>query len=268
MGSQTLPEEALAGQASYIEKNTRTEEILFEDREAAQENPEPFIRRRLQEREYLGLIRMGYVHLLEQYLERISRSPVKQGKVSFDPLNQTRYLAVALTTLACRAAMDGGVPEHVAYAISDNFIQEIDRITEPQKVSQRTGEILLGFCRAVQRYRLGEHSPAVRKCCEYMGLHLHSKLSLEQLGSVCNLSPNYISDLFHKEFGMGAMQYFQLQKLMYAKHLLQTTDYSISEISAQLAYPSHSNFTQRFRQTYGITPAQFRQSGQHEKSNE
>ena len=36
----------------------------------------------------------------------------------------------------------------------------------------------------------------------------------EQLGSLCNLSPNYISDMFHKEFGMGALQYFQLKKLI------------------------------------------------------
>lgn len=238
--------------------SAQAEKILFEDREIAQMDPRPFIRRRIEEQEYLGLVRLGYTHLLEQYLKSGSRTPVKSGTLSFDPLAQARYMAVVVTALACRAAMEGGVPEQVAYAFSDSYIQQIDRILDPGEIGRKTGEIMLGFCRAVQQFRLGDHSPAVRKCCEYMGLHLHGSLRLEQLGRLCGLSPNYISDLFRKEFGMGALQYFQMQKLMYAKHLLQTTEYSVSEIAAQLSYPSHSNFTQRFRRVYGITPAQFR----------
>ena len=236
----------------------QAEKILFEDRETAQMDPRPFVRRRIEEQGYLGLVRLGYTHLLEQYLEPGSRTPVKSGTLSSDPLTQARYLAVAATTLVCRAAMEGGLPEQIAYAFSDSYIQQIDRILDPGEIGRKTGEIMLSFCRAVQQYRLGDHSPAVRKCCEYMGLHLHGSLRLEQLGRLCSLSPNYISDLFRKEFGMGALQYFQMQKLMYAKHLLQTTEYSISEIAAQLSYPSHSNFTQRFHRVYGITPAQFR----------
>lgn len=234
------------------------EKILFEDRETAQMDPPPFVQRRIEEQGYLGLVRLGYTHLLEQYLEPGSRTPVKSGTLSSDPLTQARYIAVAATTLVCRAAMEGGLPEEIAYALSDSYIQQIDRIPDPGEIGRKTGEIILGFCRAVQQYRLGDHSPAVRKCCEYMGLHLHGSLRLEQLGRLCSLSPNYISDLFRKEFGMGALQYFQMQKLKYAKHLLQTTEYSISEIAAQLSYPSQSNFTQRFHRVYGITPAQFR----------
>lgn len=234
------------------------EKILFEDRETAPMDPRPFVRRRIKEQGYLGLVRLGYTHLLEQYLEPDGRTPVKSGTLSSDPLTQARYLAVVATTLVCRAAMEGGLPEQIAYAFSDSYIQQIDRILDPGEIGRKTREIMLDFCRAVQQYRLGDHSPAVRKCCEYMGLHLHGSLRLEQLGRLCSLSPNYISDLFRKEFGMGALQYFQMQKLIYAKHLLQTTEYSISEIAAQLAYPSHSNFTQRFHRVYGITPAQFR----------
>ena len=49
--------------------SAQAEKILFEDREIAQMDPRPFIRRRIEEQEYLGLVRLGYTHLLEQYLK-------------------------------------------------------------------------------------------------------------------------------------------------------------------------------------------------------
>ena len=44
-----------------------------------------------------------------------------------------------------------------------------------------------------------------------------------------------------------------------AKHLLESTDLSISSIAMELGYADHYFFARQFKQKVGITPGKFRE---------
>ena len=101
-------------------------------------------------------------------------------------------------------------------------------------------------------------SKAVSTCIDYIYEHLHTRITLATLASVTNLSAPYLSRLFKKEIGYSVSEYILNKKLETAKSMLSSSDYSIAEISASLAFPSQSYFTNVLKKDCGLTPKQFR----------
>ena len=73
-----------------------------------------------------------------------------------------------------------------------------------------------------------------------------------------NLSAPYFSRLFKKETGYSVSGYIMNKKLETAKSMLASSDYSIAEISASLAFPSQSYFTNVLKKDCGLTPKEYR----------
>ncbi len=236
--------------------------VLEEDLERSGITPRPYMNRRNSEKKMLSIICLGNPYLLDMHIQQNIASAGKMtiGVMSKEALSQQRYLCIVIIAIICRSVIDIGVPEHVAYSLSDSLIQQADRMYRPEQLMELSVQAMRLYCKTVQDYKLQHTSPPVRKCCEYMMLKLHSSLSMKELSQICHMSPNYISDLFRKETGISAMQFFHQCKLQYAKHLILHTDWSIAHISAHLSYPSQSNFTERFKKAYGDTPLRFRNS--------
>lgn len=233
---------------------------LEEDLEHSGLTPHLYMNRRNAEKQLLSIICMGNPFLLDLHIQQYiaNTGKVNIGMMSKEVLTQQRYICIVLIAMICRAVIDTGVPEHIAYSLSDSLIQQADKMHRPEQLMEHSALAMRLYCKAVQDYKLKHTSPPVRKCCEYMMLKLHSSISMEELSQICHMSPNYISDLFRKETGFSAMQFYHQAKLQYAKHLVLHTDWNIAHISAHLSYPSQSNFTERFKKTFGTTPMQFR----------
>ena len=73
-----------------------------------------------------------------------------------------------------------------------------------------------------------------------------------------NLSAPYFSRLFKKETGYSVSSYILAKKLETAKSMLASSSYSIAEISASLAFPSQSYFTNVLKKDCGLTPKEYR----------
>ena len=54
--------------------------------------------------------------------------------------------------------------------------------------------------------------------------------------------------------------YIQHRRMLHAKTLLNDTDFNISEIVEKLGLSSKSYFSKIFKETYGISPSEFRQN--------
>lgn len=218
--------------------------------------------RRSEEKLLIAYVSHGNPILLQEHMEN-NITKAKRNAVqllSTLSLTQAKYEGSALVTRARRAAAEAGVPSEVTQSISDACLLEYDAMTTPSVLWNLVQKTLLQFCEAVNEVNLSQFSGAVRQCCEYIHANLCSSISLDELGQVCHLSPHYVSDIFRKDLGIGALQYAHQVKMQYAKFLLEHTDKGIAEISASLSYPSHSNFSQRFKKIYGITPHEFRVS--------
>ena len=92
----------------------------------------------------------------------------------------------------------------------------------------------------------------------YLQEHLSEEISLSVLAEEFHLNPQYISQLFKSEIGVGFLTYLTNMRLEKAKKLLVSTALSVAEIAEQCGYSDYRVFTKVFKKTEGITPSQFR----------
>lgn len=92
----------------------------------------------------------------------------------------------------------------------------------------------------------------------YMQEHLSEEISLSVLADVFHLNPQYISQLFKNEIGVGFLAYLTNIRIEKAKKLLLSTSLSVTEIAEHTGYSDYRVFTKVFKKTEGITPSQFR----------
>ena len=71
-------------------------------------------------------------------------------------------------------------------------------------------------------------------------------------------SPNYLSTLFHREMGVTIKEYVNDLKFQYARHMLETSNFNISEIAGSCGFGDVSYFARKFRERFGKNPSQLR----------
>ncbi|MGN0664723.1 MAG: helix-turn-helix domain-containing protein [Negativibacillus sp.] len=92
----------------------------------------------------------------------------------------------------------------------------------------------------------------------YLQEHLTEEISLSILSDHFHLNPQYISQLFKNEIGVGFLAYLTNIRMEKAKKLLLSTSLSITEIAEQSGYGDYRVFTKVFKKSEGITPSQYR----------
>ena len=92
----------------------------------------------------------------------------------------------------------------------------------------------------------------------YLQEHLSEEISLAILSEEFHLNPQYISQLFKSEIGVGFLAYLTNIRMEKAKKLLLSTSLSVAEVAEQSGYGDYRVFTKTFKKSEGITPSQFR----------
>ncbi len=92
----------------------------------------------------------------------------------------------------------------------------------------------------------------------YLQEHLAEEVSLSVLADQFHLNPQYISQLFKSEIGVGFLTYLTNIRMEKAKKLLLSTSLSIADVAEQSGYADYRVFTKVFKKSEGSTPSQFR----------
>ncbi|WP_167958779.1 helix-turn-helix domain-containing protein [Anaerosporobacter faecicola] len=100
------------------------------------------------------------------------------------------------------------------------------------------------------------YSLPIRQCLHYIHQHLHNKITVATLATVCNLSVDYCSLLFKKEVGKTISSYIRTAKLEATKVLL-TTNCNYSTICYNYGFCSESYYIACFKKEYGVTPREY-----------
>lgn len=246
------------------------ENILFVDNASRKLGPELLDQSLFQQREELefhvpmdietaicSAVESGDRAMLERSLFATHRGRV--GRMSMNELRQAKYSFVCMAVLASRAAIRGGLDAETAFNLSDLYCQRADLLGEDAQIQTLTFTMLMDYCGRVREVRKQPSaSPLIQNCLHYISVHLHEPISLEQLSAHCGLCTRSLSLRFREEVGMGIPEYVHREKLREAEYLLRHTDYTLSEITSYLNYPSQSYFTQIFKKYKTQTPQQYR----------
>lgn len=211
------------------------------------------------EQKKLGSIRAGNLKLLEECQNEVW--PGEIGQLADNPLRQEKNLSIVVISIACRAAIDGGVAPQKAFSMSDVFISNIERMTQVLPIQAAVVEYEREFARAVEQVKHdSEHNRYVERAKEYVAEHIDESIRVVQIGEALGINENYLAGLFHKYEGITLQHYIRKEKVRQAKELLLYSSYSCSEIAALLCFSTQSHFSSAFKREVGMTPAKYRES--------
>ncbi|MGH0516726.1 AraC family transcriptional regulator [Bacillus cereus] len=170
-----------------------------------------------------------------------------------------KYFSISMITLACRYAIEGGLPSEIAYSLSDLYIQSLDKLNNLKDINRLLEEVLCAYADYVNEYRTKKYSQTILACQNYITRNLYQEISLKDLADHIHMHPNYLSTLFKKEVGVSLSIYIQQEKIEEAKRLLALTALSLTDIYSLLNFADQSYFTRVFKKHTGYTPKLFRQ---------
>lgn len=104
----------------------------------------------------------------------------------------------------------------------------------------------------------------VRQAVDFMKEHYRDpETNLSAVARAISVNPSYLSRIFHKETGQTFNSYLNFLRIGYAKHLLMTTQESISAVSEKSGYGNPKYFINLFKKTAGLSPSAYRNSQKH-----
>lgn len=115
------------------------------------------------------------------------------------------------------------------------------------------------FCHDRAHTQLDHRARIVAEVQAYIRQNLDKRLSLNDVASVFNFSPNYLSQLFAQSGESGFVEFVTATRIAAAKNLMATTDLKIYEISDRIGFESAFYFSKVFKKLEGVSPREYMQ---------
>lgn len=87
-----------------------------------------------------------------------------------------------------------------------------------------------------------------------------SGITLEEIGSKLNITPEYLGTLFHREMGVTFSTYMKNYRIGKAKELLCGTQMKLYEIAERVGYSDPKYFSKVFKEVTGQLPTEYRKT--------
>lgn len=185
------------------------------------------------------------------------------GQLSTNKLRQLKNIFITTTTLAVRAAIEGGLSIEKAYQLSDVYINDCERLSDEVSIYGLTYTMYMDFVRRVSDSKsLSNLSQPVKDALDYIQNHTNMPLTVQMVAYHVGFSYSFFSKQFKNETSKTINEAILEAKIEEAKDLLAYTDKSISHISSYLAFSSQSYFQNQFKKVTGCTPLQYRKAKQ------
>ena len=100
----------------------------------------------------------------------------------------------------------------------------------------------------------------IRRAQQYITTHIREKLSVPLVAQQVEVSPSYLTALFHKNLQISPGEYIRRIKLQESKQMIRENNLTFTEIAAQLQYSTVHHFSRQFKEKFGITPTEYAKS--------
>ena len=100
----------------------------------------------------------------------------------------------------------------------------------------------------------------IQQTIEFIENHLDEDINIENLAKMASLSPFYYQRLFRRLVTKPVAEYIKLRRMARATTALLQQDKRILDIALELGFSSHELFTRTFKDTFGLTPEEYRKN--------
>ncbi len=98
----------------------------------------------------------------------------------------------------------------------------------------------------------------INKAYQYMMQNFQREISLQDVASLCNMTPNAFCRYFKSRTQKSVIEFLNELRIGHASKLLQSDIYSISDVCYECGYNSIANFNKFFKSIHKITPSEYR----------
>jgi transcriptional regulator GlxA family with amidase domain len=123
-------------------------------------------------------------------------------------------------------------------------------------------EFLLWLHLQNRRGAIPRRSSLVEEALAKLGAAIEASLAkpmlIGELAGHVGLSARYVARLFARRYGMALQHYLLLRRVELARHLLVSSDLSISGIGRRVGIPDPQYFNKQFRRVVGQSPLVYR----------
>jgi len=167
-------------------------------------------------------------------LERLKKSFQKERSKSQDP-QMENLVDFINRSMGCRLAADQSPKQWV------KILEQYDAL----------------FAANLPRDEL-QSMDIVDQVVAFMEEHFMSNIGIGQIAEQLNITPNYLSTLFHKKTGINFMAYLKKVRMLKARELLSDPNIQVHQVANQVGYFSTRHFARLFAEHYGCLPSEYR----------
>ena len=146
-----------------------------------------------------------------------------------------------------------------AGALSQYVVHNCDRILDGSLVLERFLS-LFNDHRCTTRHLSLCGADYCDIACHYIELNYHTHLMVEDITSFLGISQPYLYRLFMRYRGLSPKAYLNACRMDSARHLLRSTELSVTEIALAVGYTELQAFLRFFKEQSGQTPTQYRRA--------
>ncbi len=98
----------------------------------------------------------------------------------------------------------------------------------------------------------------IHEALEYIEHNFQNDISVEDIAAVCGLNRSYFGKIFKEAIGKTPQEFLLSYRMSKAAELMKLTKLSIGDIGAAVGYASPLHFSRAFKNTYGVSPREWR----------
>lgn len=107
---------------------------------------------------------------------------------------------------------------------------------------------------------LHSENETIRRAQQYISAHIRHKLSVPAVAAQVEVSPSYLTALFHKNLQISPGEYIRRMKLQESKQMIRERSMNFTEIAEALHYSTVHHFSRQFKEKFGMTPSEYAKS--------
>ena len=219
-----------------------------------------FLERRYSvENELIDAVSKGLTHKAEMVFSNIKPENALESRLT-DSLRNAKNYMIILNTLLRKAAEQGKVHPYHIDMVSSDLALKIEAMQSVSECENLLKYMVKKYCRLVNKHSQKSYSLLIQKVTTQIESDISSDLTLNNLASIFQVNPSYLSSLFKKETGATLTEYVNKKRVERAKELLVTTNLQIQNISQRCGMLDVNYFTKTFKKHTGLTPKKYRET--------
>lgn len=155
------------------------------------------------------------------------------------------------------------VPLHFPHQVIENpfLVNIFQNIDNQSNIDLLIGKLLLHLL-PIGMEKANKREPSNLEWCNevkaFLSQYKCDKLSLENLAAHFKINKFTLLRQFKKATGITPNNYLLLERITYAKKLLESSGYSLTEIAHQSGFYDQSHFIHTFKRQVGVAPNDYR----------